>query len=295
MTLKFTRTQTVEEDVDELGSKIECYGFSLTIPPGAVEGSAVRLGFTVYEYQPEASEGVEDDCLITDILVLHPCGTRFAKDVAITFNTTCNTSESATLLYETQETGFFVPFSLKAPQSTLCDGDTVKRCLPFVDIYTKHFCKSIFAFFCGAGHCYHALAFGRWTKGESLRVIKTATIDLYFTSTKYTDLVERCNKGMSELLNRNATIYFPKKGRFTLAVNRTFSDWKLESSALMSIEKQELSEAMKNSSKFCKRTFKLKKMVTDAKEPRLEVRLTDGEKTDCTFILNESLHHVRLN
>ena len=285
--------------MDKLGGKIECYGFSLTIPPGAVEGSAVRLGFTVYEYQPEASEGVEDDCLITDILVLHPRGTRFAKDVAITFNTTCNTSEIATLLYEMQETGFFMPFSLKAPQSTLCDGDkiTVKLHPPFLDIYTKHFCKSIFACFGGVGHCYRALAFGRWTKGESLRVIKTATIDLYFTSTKpkYIDLVERCNKGMSALLNRNATIYFPKKGRFALAVKRIISGWELESFAPMSIEQQELSEAKKNSSKFCKRTFKLKKMATDAKEPWLEVRLTDGEKTDCSFILNESLHHVRLN
>ena len=91
--------------MDELGGKIECYGFSLTIPPGAVEGSAVRLGFTVYEYQPEASEGVEDDCLITDILVRH---VAHALPRTLHFNTTCNTSESASLLYETQETGLFL-------------------------------------------------------------------------------------------------------------------------------------------------------------------------------------------
>ena len=64
MTLKFAKAQTVLKCVNKSGDKIESEFFSLSIPPGAVVGSAISVGFTVYEYQSEESESVEDD---TDI------------------------------------------------------------------------------------------------------------------------------------------------------------------------------------------------------------------------------------
>ena len=54
----------------------------MTIPPGAIVGGTLRAGFTVYEYQPEKSKGVEDGTEVTDIIVLHPCGSEFAKNVS---------------------------------------------------------------------------------------------------------------------------------------------------------------------------------------------------------------------
>ena len=302
MTLSFTRTQTVEEDVGESGGKLDSDFFSLTIPRGAVTGNAVRIGFTVYEYQPEASEGVENDLYITDILALHPCGTRFARNVTISFimkAAVFSDDQRATLLYEEQDTGLFRSSSVGALKSTVFDKMTASL-HPFssLDIDTKHFCK-FFACLRGCiGHCYRTLAFGRWTKGESSQ-LETATIDLHFTSTRRThvDVVERCNRGMPALLkDTNATIYFSKKGKFTLSVNRTSYGWELQSSSPVSIAEQELIRAKKQPSKFCTRFFKLKKVKMNAEKPWLEICLTDDEKTDCTLLLDEypSLH-VRLN
>ena len=79
MTLKFSKAQTVVDYVDESGGEIESEFFLLSIPPGAVVGSAVNVGFTVYEYQSEESEGVDDDADITDLLVLHPCGKKICR------------------------------------------------------------------------------------------------------------------------------------------------------------------------------------------------------------------------
>ena len=300
MTLSFTRTTTVEEEIDELGGKLESEFFSLTIPRGAVMGNPVRIGFTIYEYQPEASEGVEDDCYITDILVLHPRGTCFAKNVTVSFNLKTvifsvifSKNQSPTLLYDEEETGLFLPASLGPVESTVFDKMTAILNSSFLDIITKHFCKFFACFRRCIGHCYRTLAFGRWSKGESLQLEK-ATIDLHFTSTRprYVDVVERCNRGRPVLLKDNALIYFSKKGRINLAVNKISYGWELQSSAPMSIEKQELYRAKKHSSKFCSRAFTLIKIKEDAKELWLEVRLTDEGKTNCTLILDEysSLH-----
>ena len=303
MTLSFTRTTTVEEEIDELGGKLESEFFSLTIPRGAVMGNPVRIGFTIYEYQPEAAEGVEDDCYITDILVLHPRGTCFAKNVTVSFNlTTVIFSEKKipTLLYDEEETGLFLPSPVEPAESTVFDNMTAILNPSRLDINTKHFCKFFACFRRCIGHCYRTLAFGRWTKGESLH-LQTATIDLHFTSTrrKYVDYVEKCNRGMPVLLKDNATIYFSKKecsGRFNIEVNKISYGWELQSSSPMSIEKEELTRAKKHLSKFCTRFFKLKKIEKDAEKPWLEIRLTDEEKTDCILLLDEYASlHVRLN
>ena len=291
MKLSFTRTTTVEEEIDELGGKLESEFFSLTIPRGAVMGNPVRIGLTIYEYQSEASEGVEDDCYITDILVLHPRGTRFAKNVTVSFNLKTvifSEEQSATLLYDEEETGLFLPSLVGPVESTVFDKMTAILNSSVFDINTKHFCKFFACFRRCIGHCYRTLAFGRWSKGESLQ-LKKATIDLHFTSTrpKYVDVVERCNRGRPVLLKDNALIYFSKKGKFNIEVNKISYGWELQSSAPMSIEKQELYRAKRHSSKFCSRAFTLIKIKEDAKELWLEVRLTDEGKTNCTLILDE--------
>ena len=289
MKLKFTKALTVEGDVDELGGKLECELFSLTVPPAAVVGKRMRIGFTLYEYRPEESESVDEDH-VTDLVVLHPCGKHFAKEVTISFNmkhVLRPQNHDACLLYEERDSGAFIASPVRAFKSAKVYGEMTAVLHEFsLDVTTNHFCKFFSCLFRCVGHCYRALAFGRWAKGEAQM---TAAIDLLFTSSRpsHVDFVKEERRSMPVLLNSNATIYFPRRGRFTLEVTDVSDGWELVSRTTMSIEKQELKQARSHASKTCTRSFLLKKTKEDAGELWLEVLLTDDFKTECILLLKE--------
>ena len=290
MTLAFKKAQTVQEDIGEAGGIIRSEFFRVTIPPGAIKGKALCTGFTVYEYQSEESEGVKDDTEVTDIIVLHPCGAKFAKHAEIRIAHTVPEQRETCLLYKGRDAGDFsvTPCELYRQNSVTDEvGMTATLCLPFIDIRTKHFCKLFSCLFGCAGHCYRALAFGRWKRGDSPR---TVTIDLHFTSSKssYVSVVERCHEGLPQLLNCNATIFFSRHDPITLKIKNASPGWKLISTPTRDIQKQELIQAKKSPSKYCSRSFMLEKEDDDATDILwLEVHLTGGKKTDCLLTLGE--------
>ena len=291
MLLKFVKRRTLEDTVGASGSKLKCDSFSLTVPPDAVVGKAVRISFTWYEYQPEASEGV-DESHITDLVVLHPCGEHFAKEVELRFDmehVLLSEEVNAFLLYEERRAGSFIPSPVEVSTSSVYGDMTAVLHRSSLDVNTNHFCKFFACLLGCVGHCYRTLAYGRWAKGEALRSQATAAIDIFFTSSRpsHVDFVERCHRGMPVLLNGNATIYFPKRGRFTLDVAKVSDGWELVSPAAISIEKEELVQAKRHSSKFLTRSFVLKKSADDAGELWLEIHLTDDVKTNCIFSLKE--------
>ena len=304
MTLKFKKAQTLQEDIGEAGGVIASESFTVTIPPGAIVGRTLRTGFTVYEYQPKESENADHDAEVTDMIVLHPCGTKFAKKVEIRMKFyDCFQSETC-LLYEGPKDGifsgtFFVDRSAFTSSTIALDvGMTASLSPSSIDISTKHFCKLFACLFGCAGHCYRAMAFGRWAKGDSPH---SATIDLHFTSSKllYVDYVDRCNKGFPLLLNCNVTIFYSPPKLFCvfqsdpvylpieLEVVAISPGWKLISTPPKNIHKQELTQAKKSPSKYCSRSFTLKREDTYAEDPWLEVQLTGGKKTDCLLTLKE--------
>ena len=287
MKLVFKKAQTLQKDVGEAGGKISCEFSTVTIPPGAIIGQTLLTGFTIYEYQPEESEGVQDDTEVTDVIALHPCGANFAKNVEIrmTFN---SSDRFCFLLYEGPAVGCFSATVCKSGTPTqITSGMTATHNLSSIDISTRHFCKLFACLFGCAGHCYRPLAFGRWTKGESLR---TATIDLHFTSSKlsYVDHVERCNKGLPRLLkDYNVRLFFLRSDPIGLKITRISPGWELVSTPPRKIPKQELIQAKKSPSKYCSRSFTLKRILEDAEDPWLEVQLTGGKTTDCLLTLKE--------
>ncbi|XP_065840356.1 uncharacterized protein [Oscarella lobularis] len=312
MTLVFRKTQTLRKDIGEAGGVIASESFTVTISPGAIVDRSLRTGFTVYEYQPEESKNVDDDTEVTDIIVLHPCGTKFAKNVEIRMNYNNSWQSDISLLYEGPHVGVFYTTSLhysfvtvnrNEAELPLCldhDGAEMTASLSrsSIDISTKHFCKLFACLFGCAGHCYRPLAFGRWIKGESLR---TATIDLHFTSSKssYVDHVERCNKGLPQLLkDYNVRLFLSRSDPIRIKITRISPGWNLISTSPREISKQELIQAKKSPSKYCSRSFMLEKEDEDAADvPWLEVQLTGGKKTDCLLTLKEytsSLVLVRL-
>ena len=290
MTLAFKKAQTVQEDIGEAGGIITSEFFRVTIPPGAIKGKTLCTGFTVYEYQSEESEGVEDDTEVTDIIILHPCGAKFAKHAEIRIAHTVPEQRETRLLYKGPDAGEFSVTQCELYTQTSVTnevGMTATLCLPFIDIRTTHFCKLFACLFGCAGHCYRALAFGRWKRGESPH---TATIDLHFTSPKssYVSVVERCHKGLPKLLNCNSTIFFSRHDPITLKITNISPGWKLISTpSAREIQKQELTQAKKCPSKYCTRHFMLRKEDNDAEDPWLEVQLTGGKKTDCLLTLKE--------
>ena len=304
MTLIFRKTQTLLKDIGEAGGEIASESFTVAIPPGAIVDRTLRTGFTVYEYQPEESKNVHDDTEVTDIIVLHPCGTKFAKNVKIRMNYNSSRQSDISLLYEGPDVGVFyttllhysfvmvnrnVDYEAERPLRLGHDGAemTAKLSPSSIDMSTTHFCKLFACLFGCAGHCYRPLAFGRWIKGESLR---TATIDLHFTSSKssYVDYVERCNKGLPQLLkDYNVMLFFSQSDPIRLAITRISPGWELISTPPKGIPKRELTQAKKSPSKYCSRSFTLKREDEDANNPWLEVQLSGGKKTDCLLTLKE--------
>ena len=295
MTLIFKEAQTLQEDIGEAGGVIASESFTVTIPPGAIVGRTLRTGFTVYEYQPEESKNADDDtddgAEVTDMIVLHPCGTKFAKNVEIRMKFyDCFQSETC-LLYEGPKDGifsgmFFDRPAFTSPTITLDVGMTASLSPSSIDISTKHFCKLFACLFGCAGHCYRALAFGRWARGDSPH---SATIDLHFTSSKlsYVNHVERCNKGWPQLLKDfNVRLFFSRSDPIMLKITRVSSGWELISTPPREIPKQELTQAKKSPSKYCSRSFSLKR-IFKVDDPWLEVQLTGGKKTDCLLTLKE--------
>ena len=259
MKLKFTKTQTVEKNIDAAGGNLNWKSFSLTVPPDAVLGNAIRIGFTLYEYQRKESEGIGENH-ITDLVALHPCGQPFAKEVNVSFNVEhplLPEELNAFLLYEERNENFFVSSAVGECKSRVYGEMKAVLRQSSLDIMTKHFCK-LFCIFGCVGHCYRALAYGRWAKGA---LKSPATIDLFFTSSQqsHIDYVKRNNSGMPVLEDTNVTVYFSKAGVNTLDVEEISDGWKIGSPKNVSIENQELKQAERNKEQFCKRSFRLEK------------------------------------
>ena len=289
MTLKFTKAQTIVDYVDECGGEIKSQYFSLNIPPGAVVGSAVNVGFTVYEYQSEESEGVENDTDITDLLVLHPCGKKFAENVTIRMSLlSCVDHQRALLFYEGPDSVSFSDTCVGVNLTEVHGGIGISALLreSYLDITTSHFCKFFACLFGCVGHTYHTLAFGRWGKGEAS--LKEAVIDIHFTSPRTSHVVKNLkrNESLSLLLEQNARIYFD--GTVNLEVKNICADWQLISDAIMPIDERSLKQAKKNADKYHTQSLTLKKQKEDAASyPWIELRLTGGRKTNVSFTLKK--------
>ena len=289
MTLNFTKGQTVDKCVEQSGGKVESEFFSLIFPPEAVEGSAVKVGFTVYEYQSEESEGVEEDTDITDLLVLHPCGIKFAKNVTIKMKlSSCVEDQRVFLFYKGPHSVLYtdtcvgvIPTKVREEtfiyilHDSYCETE-MSAVLhdSYLDITTKHFCGFFAMLFGCSGHDYRVVAIGNWKVGDTS--IKDAVIDIYFTSEKNSPPEIEERKRRSPLLIDNCVrIYF--NGAVSIEVGNILSGWKLVTETPILMDERSIKEAMKCS--YHVESLMLKKPQNEeaANLPLpLELRLTGG-------------------
>ena len=317
MTLKFTEGQTVDKYVDQSGGKVESEFFSLIFPPDAVEGSAVKVGFTVYEYQSEESEGVEEDTDITDLLELHPCGMKFAKNVTIKMRLlSCVEDQRLFLFYNgpdsisvyrdylsliddddsnsyTDTCVGVIPTEVRRGRlQTLLRGTGMSAVLhdSYLDITTKHFCGFFAMLFGCSGHDYRVIAIGNWNIGDTL--IKDAVIDIYFTSEKNAPPeIEERKKRSPLLIDNCVRIYF--NGAVSIEVRNILSGWTLVTETPILMDERSIKEAMKCS--YHVESLMLKKPQNEeaANLPLpLELRLTGGGNDRRLSLAERSAYQV---
>ncbi|XP_065828798.1 uncharacterized protein [Oscarella lobularis] len=254
MRLEFTKGQTVQVHVDRWGGEVESEFFSISIPPGAVVSSAgVKVGFTVYEYQSEESKGVKKDTDITDLLVLHPCGIRFAKDVIIKMRLLSFVKDQRVFLFYKGPGSVSYTDTCVGVIPTKVRGGTVRTFFlgtkmsavlhdSYLDIATKHFCGFLAMLFGCSGHDYRVVAIGNWKIGDAS--IEYAIIDIYFTSEKNAPPEIEERKKRSPLLFDNCVrIYF--SGAVSIEVRNILSGWKLVTDTPILVDEGSIKEAMK--------------------------------------------------
>ncbi|XP_065836068.1 uncharacterized protein [Oscarella lobularis] len=282
MTLKFAKAQTVLKCVGQSGDTIESEFFSLIIPPGAVVGSAINVGFTVYEYQSEESESVEDDTDITDLLFLHPCGEEFAENVTITMRLLPRFEQKqAFLFYKAPHSVSFSSTCVGVNPTEVHGGTGMSAVLheSYLEITTQHFCRFFAGMFHCFGHKYYVLAFGRWTSGQNFPHLTKAVVDIRFTSSRmrFINELKARYKHLPLLLDQSVTIYF--KDPVSLQCKNVSSGWRLHSNKVMRIEKRSLQQARRSVIKHHTESLTLEKRKEEASDQIwLEVRLMCGRR-----------------
>eukprot|EP00118_Oscarella_pearsei_P023666 m.286368 g.286368 ORF g.286368 m.286368 type:complete len:942 (+) comp40691_c0_seq78:361-3186(+) len=296
MVLKFRKMEMLEKNVGPRGAKIRSEFSSLTIPEEAFceERESVHLGFTVYAFDEEESEGVLEDTVVTDLLVFHPCGESFTKDVTVNLSHDGLLWRGApvALLYEPQQEGSFdatwIPYGSEAYSAVRgCPGMNANVDPNSIEVNMRHFCKFFACLFHCKGHKFRILAYGRSLKMAS------KTIDIHFTScrSRHVEVVKSCYKGLSMIAEDNVFLYFSRGTRNKLnAVLNAVHDspgWiQTGEKALENpLDERELKKAKRVPGQFCTRTLMLEKIKTDAVEDlQIGIHIT-GEKTNCWFTL----------
>eukprot|EP00118_Oscarella_pearsei_P018989 m.198750 g.198750 ORF g.198750 m.198750 type:complete len:424 (+) comp39562_c0_seq55:869-2140(+) len=299
MVMNFKILKTVDIDVSPTGAAVESDFFSLTVPAGAIsaEEKNVRLGFTIYTFDEATSEGVQETVAVTDLLVLHPCGATFRKEVAVKFNHTVgslDSNSSIILFYEPPNRGSFLPTWVPYQQDSYfnIEGATgMKSRLhsSSIQIDTLHFCKFFACIFGCRGHVFRVLAFERPGKENS------KTIDVHFTSCreKYVNAVKSCCKGLTPLVNSNATLHFSRLHPTQIVINSVSPGWTrtTEDTFRSILDSRELKKAKSVPEKFCTRTLILERDDENAlrqgdEELRVVIHIKGGE-TDSWLVLQK--------
>eukprot|EP00118_Oscarella_pearsei_P020793 m.229422 g.229422 ORF g.229422 m.229422 type:complete len:833 (+) comp40044_c0_seq4:75-2573(+) len=293
MTLVFEKWKTYKKHVGPSGKKIGSEFFSLTIPPETTLNGlkSFATGFTVYRFNEEESKGVTKGVVITDLLVLRPCGAQFNKKVKLYLSHTGIQSigSSMAVLYEPSSSpGAFVATPTKYQDDCSfdvrgCAGMEAKLFSSCIEINTSHFCKVFACLFNCKGHVFRAMAFEKH-KSDSYKVL-----DLYFTSNRveHVKVVEDHCAGRSQLLNENARIYFSSThNKLTVAPP---AGWEHVQKNSLVLRNSELMDTKSNCQKFCNRTIILeRKSEEEEKQDFLVIVNLTGKKTNCCLALSKS-------